>query len=101
MLSVAHTLHRGRFLECLEALENTDGLTRKQLADRLSLHPVSISLLLRRLIDAELVVGRVVHSGKARGRPVTTFFINTARSQFTGADRSQSEPCMECSGSFG
>ncbi|MEI4483879.1 MULTISPECIES: hypothetical protein [unclassified Phyllobacterium] len=84
-MRVANTLHHGRFLECLKALESSDGLTRQQLADRLSLHPVSIGLLLRRLIDEELVVGRVIHSGKTRGRPVTTFFINPAGSDSSAA----------------
>jgi hypothetical protein len=83
-LRTARILHHGRLLECLEALKNNDGLTRNQLADRLSLQPVTISLLIRRLIDAEMVVGRIIHSGKTRGRPVTTFFINPAGLYFMG-----------------
>lgn len=84
LLRTVRILHRNRLLECLEALKNSDGLTRNQLADQLSLQPVTISLLVRRLVDAELAVGRFIHTGKVRGRPVTTFFINPAGLYFMG-----------------
>lgn len=83
-LRTVRILRHGRLLECLEALKNSDGLTRNQLADQLYLQPVTISLLVRRLVDAELVVGRFIHTGKTRGRPVTTFFINPTGLYFMG-----------------
>ncbi|MGH6862149.1 MAG: hypothetical protein ACRECY_18010 [Phyllobacterium sp.] len=77
-------MHQNRLVQCLEALKESDGLTRTQLAHRLSLHPVTVGLLVRRLVDAELVTGRPGCGDKVRGRPVTALSLNPSGMYFMG-----------------
>ncbi len=68
----------------LDFVRDRRATTRSQIAESLGLSPASVSRIVRRLIDAELVTEGP--TARTRGRPQTTILFNTRAASVIGID---------------